>query len=97
MGILNLLKNIFKEAEEKEPKRIKVNLSEIKPILDKNKEKIQEREDSIISLIKTNIDSFSKDIQEKVEIVEKVDIESKEKNNKIKAIVYEGRKNILNL
>ena len=92
MGILNLLKNIFKEAEEKEPKRIKVNLSEIKPILDKNKEKIQEREDSIISLIKTNIDSFSKDIQEKVEIVEKVDIESKEKNNKIKAIVYEGRK-----
>ena len=92
MGILNLLKNIFKEAEEKEPKRIKVNLSEIKPILDKNKEKIQERENSIISLIKTNIDSFSKDIQEKVEIVEKVDIESKEKNNKIKAIVYEGRK-----
>ena len=92
MGILNLLKNIFKEAEEKEPKITKVNLSEIKPILDKNKEKIQEREDSIISLIKTNIDSFSKDIQEKVEIVEKVDIESKEKNNKIKAIVYEGRK-----
>ena len=92
MGILNLLKNIFNEAEEKEPKITKVNLSEIKPILDKNKEKIQEREDSIISLIKTNIDSFSKDIQEKVEIVEKVDIESKEKNNKIKAIVYEGTK-----
>ncbi len=92
MGILNLLKNIFKEAEEKEPEKIKVKLSEIHPILKENKEKIKEKENSIISIIKTNIDSFSKEIKEKVEIVEKVDIDSKEKNNKVKAIVYEGRK-----
>jgi DNA repair exonuclease SbcCD ATPase subunit len=93
MGIFSFLKKIFEEPEEpviKEEK--KIVFSNIEEFL---KEKIAEtktKENQAISLINEKINTFVNELKEKIKLVNQVDIESKEKNEKVKSVVYEGRK-----
>jgi hypothetical protein len=92
MGIFDFLKKIFSEPEEAVQSTQKVNFSDIEKFV---KEKINgnnSKEKEIILTIFGEIDIFVKELKEKIGILEKIDIESKEKNDKIKSAVYEGRK-----
>ncbi|MGY4884428.1 MAG: hypothetical protein ACP5NZ_02505 [Nanobdellota archaeon] len=94
MGILDILKNIFKEDEE-EKIREKINFSNLENVLENKLKETKEKEKEIISLIKERIDFFTKELKENSITVENVDIEQKEKNEKVKSMVYEGRKKYL--
>jgi hypothetical protein len=92
MGIFDFLKKIFSEPEEVEKTIQKITLSDIEKFI---KDKINEnnsRETKTISMILGEIGIFASELKEKISILETVDIESKEKNDKIKSAVYEGRK-----
>lgn len=92
MGIFSFLKKIFSEPEKTEPARVKISFSDIENFI---KDKINEtntKENETISLINNKIKYFAEELREKIKIVENVNVESKEKNDKIKSVVYEGRK-----
>jgi hypothetical protein len=92
MGILSFLKKIFQEEEKTEPAKEKITLSNIEIFTKKKLEETKEKEKQVISMIDQKITFFTKELKEKVKIVNQVDIELKEKNDKIKSIVYEGRR-----
>lgn len=92
MGIFNIFKNIFKETEQEKQDEIKISYPEIEEFLKNEIKKIKEKQLIVIQSINSEIDLFSQEIKEKIKILEDIDIEQKEKDDKIKAIVYEGRK-----
>ncbi len=92
MGIFSFLKKIFSEPEKIEPTREEIHFSDIEEFLKKKINENTSKENEVISLVKQKIKAFSEGLREKIKIVNKVDIESKEKNDKIKSAVNEGRK-----
>ncbi len=92
MGIFDFLKKVLKEDEKIEPEKEKLAFPDIEEFIKSKIKEIKEKEKERNSLINQKISHFSKEIKEKIEIVNRVDIESKEKNDKIKSIVNEGRK-----
>lgn len=92
MGILSFIKKIFSEPEEIEKTRIKVSFSDIGEFIKKKSEETNVKENQAISLINKKIKTFTKELKENIKIVNEVDIEQKDKNDKIKSSVYEGRK-----
>jgi hypothetical protein len=93
MGILSFIKKIFSEPEEKEPTiREKISFSNIENVIKKKINEANAKENEEFLIIKENIRRFTGELKEKIKIVNEVDIESKEKNDKVKSAVYEGRK-----
>lgn len=92
MGILDFFKKIFSEPEEVELVRVKIAFSEIEDFIKKKTDETDSKEKESISLINNKITAFTSELREKIKAVEKVDVESKEKNDKIKSAVHEGRK-----
>jgi hypothetical protein len=92
MGIFDFLKKVLKEEEKIEPEKEKVTFSNIEEFTKSKIKDIIEKEKERNSLINQTITHFTKEIRDKIDLVNKVDIESKEKNDKIKTIVNEGRK-----
>jgi hypothetical protein len=93
MGIFSFLKKIFSEPEETEPaSKEKISFSNIENFIKKKINETNEKEEEEISLIRRKINIFTSELREKIKIVNEVEIESKEKNDKVKSAVYEGRK-----
>lgn len=92
MGILSFLKKIFSEPEKIEPTREKIGFSEIETFIKKKTDDNNSKENQIISLIKQKIVTFTNELKEKIKIVKGVDVELKEKNDKIKSATNEGRR-----
>lgn len=92
MGIFNFLKDIFKEKEQEEEKKEKINLSKLDSFIEKKETEIKNEEKERIKEIERKIGEFSEEVNEKIKILNKVDIDSKEKNEKIKSAVNDGRK-----
>lgn len=92
MGILDFLKKIFSEPEKTEPTRVKIAFSGIEEFIKKKSENLKTKENETISLINGKIKSFTNELKEKIKIANNVNFESKEKNDRIKSAVYEGRK-----
>jgi hypothetical protein len=92
MGIFDFFKKIFSESKKPELIREKTNFSNIEEIIKKKINETNEKEEKVISSIKEKIATFAKELKDKIKIVNEVDVEAKEKNDKIKSAVYEGRK-----
>ena len=92
MGIFSFLKKIFSEPEKTEPIREKIAFSDIENFIKNKIDETNAKEKGAISLIKEKITAFASELKEKIKLVHKVDIDSKEKNDKIKSATNEGRK-----
>lgn len=93
MGILSFIKKIFSEPEETKPaSREKIAFSNIEDVIKKKINETNAKENKEFSIIKENIRKFTGELKENINLVNKVDVESKEKNDKVKSAVYEGRK-----
>lgn len=92
MGIFSFFKKLFSEPEEVAPTKEKIAFSEVEDFIKKKSDETKSKEKDIISIIKEKINSFSKELKEKINIVNAVNIESKKENDKIKSATNEGRK-----
>ena len=92
MGILSFIKKIFSETEEVAPVKGNIKFSDIEEYLKKKTEENNQKEELAMSIINENIKKYITELKENIKIVNNVNIEAKEKNDKIKSAVYEGRK-----
>jgi hypothetical protein len=92
MGIFDFLKKALREPEKKGIIREKISFINIEEFIKEKSNSIKTKENDVISLINERINFFTNELREKIEIIEEVDFESKEKNDKIKSVVHEGRK-----
>jgi len=89
MGILDFFRKKKKvQEQEAEPEEIKFN--EIENWLDNKAREINEKEKKVFDLIKERIDLFIKEIDEKIKVLEEIDIESKKVEDRAKIIVRQG-------
>lgn len=92
MGIFSFFKKKPSEPEKTEPSRGKVSFSNIEEFIEKKAEEADEKEKKEISLINEKVKTFTSELRDKIKAVNEVDVESKEKNDRVKSAVYEGRK-----
>lgn len=92
MGILNFIKDMFREQPEQEIKEKKIYHSEIEDFLKNKINETKEKEKEVISNINKKVELFIEELKGGIILVNSVNIDAKEKNEKIKSIVYEGRK-----
>lgn len=92
MGILGFIKKIFSEPEEATPVKGSIKFSDIEEYLKKKTEETSLKENQAILVINENIKKYITELKDNIKIVNSVNIEAKEKNDKIKSAVYEGRK-----
>ncbi|MFH1585311.1 MAG: hypothetical protein ABIB79_00910 [archaeon] len=90
MGFFDFLKG--KESKLKTDTQ-KVSLSELAHLIKGRKKEIEFKEAKILDSIKDSIEEFVRDINEKVEVLEGIDVEAKKAEDRFKAIV---RKNLDN-
>ncbi len=95
MGIFDFLKKITKEKESESTKEEKITLSEIGNWIENKKKEIGEKEKNIFLEVKGRVNSFNKNIEEKVNIVKKVDAYAKRAEDKLKSATEEGRRKYL--
>jgi hypothetical protein len=88
MGILDFIKKIFSEPEEEKPTENKqVSFSNLEEIIKRKIEETNAKEEKELSIIRKNIKRFTYELTENIKVVNEVDIEAKEKNDKIKSAV----------
>jgi len=95
MGIFKFLGKLLKEQDKEVETEIiqkEITFSELEESLKLKEKEIKEKEENLTSIVNNKIDEFVREIKEKITNVEKVDIEAKEKNDKVRSIVQEGRK-----
>jgi len=85
--------NFFRKKKQKLKKPI--DFDEIKILTGDKRKEIKEKEKEIFILIKNKIPEFLENLNEKLEVLENVDINSKKVENKIKLIVKENLINYL--
>ena len=95
MRIFNFFKKIVKEKKTEEIVKEKLVFSEIEDWI-KNKIKENElKEKEILIIIKDEIRKLTKELEEKIVILESVDIEAKKEKEEIKGIVNNSRKDYI--
>ena len=88
--------DLFKKIIGKDKKlKIKIGLNEIENWIENKKGEIENREKEIFSLIKNKISAVVKDLDEKLMVLESVDIEQRKVEDKIKLIVRENLNNYI--
>ena len=92
MGIFNFLKTILKEKEVKEPEKEQVSFSDIGKWVEIKTKENEAKEQEILILVKDKINVFTNELQEKIIILESVDIDSKKAEDKIKSVVEDSRR-----
>lgn len=95
MGFFNFLKKIFYESAGKNTEAIQretIDFSDVKKIIEEKSNNLNVKDAEVVSIIKNKIVTFTEELKEKIKIANAVEIESKDKNDKIKSAVYEGRK-----
>ncbi len=93
MGLFNFFKKITKKRiEESKIPQEKITFSKVGDWIDKEGEKVEIGEKEIFVLIQKKIDDFTKEVEEKINILKGVDIKQKKVEDRIESIVNEGRK-----
>ncbi|MFA4953442.1 MAG: hypothetical protein WC584_04420 [Candidatus Pacearchaeota archaeon] len=95
MGIFDFFKKIFEEDRAVENVKEKITFSDIGNWVEKKGKENEIKEKEILSLINNKINLFVKKIEEKINALKSIDIESKKAEDKIKSITNEGRKKYL--
>ena len=93
MKFIDLLKKII--GKDKELPEIKIGLNEIEGWIENKKSEIENREKEIFVLIKNKISAVVKDLDEKLIVLESVDLEQRKVEDKIKLIVKENLNNYI--
>jgi hypothetical protein len=97
MGIFDFLKKIFEDEKVEETKKEKITFSETKNCIENKRKETETKEKDIFILIKNRINILSTEIKEKIDILKKIDVNSKKGSDKIKFTVEEGRKRYVEL
>ena len=92
MGIFDFFRNIGKEKETKKAPMEKVSLAEIDKWIDSKNEEIGDGESKLFSLIKEKINILERSIENKLNILNEFDINSRKSEDRIKSVVEESRK-----
>ena len=92
MGIFDFLKRIFSDNEVEKPEKQKMAFSEIKVWIENKEKEIEDREAKIFDIIKSRINILDKELEEKINLLERINIESKKAHDKEKSFTQEGRK-----
>jgi len=96
MGFFDFLKIITNKNSITKIKTEKVAFEEIGNLVETKRKEIEDREKEIFVLIKNKISMVIKELNEKVRIIEGIDIESKKVEDKIKLIVRGNLNNYIN-
>jgi len=93
MGLFDFFKKLIEpEVDEPEVEKEKIVFSEVGNWTERKSAEVELREKEIFDLVQEKIRIFAREISEKIDIVEKVDVELKKGDDKIKFIVNGGRK-----
>jgi len=92
MRIFDFFRKIFWYREVKKKEKEKIAFSEIKTWIENKEKQINIKEKEIFDLIKARINLFNREIKEKINILESINIESKKAEDRIKSFTEEGRK-----
>lgn len=94
LNFLKKLKNIGKAEKRPEPEqeKEKVKLSEIENWLKSKEDEIIRKEKELFPIIRERTDVFEKEVEEKLNALESVDLEPKKADERLKSQSYEGRK-----
>ena len=93
MGFIDFLKKIIGK-EEKLPE-VKIGFNEIESWIENKKSEIENREKEIFVLIKDKISAVVKELDEKLIVLESIDIEQRKVDDRIKLIVKENLSNYI--
>jgi len=96
MKLINFFKKIIGNNEIKEPKKESLDLDEIINLFENKRKKIKEKEKEIFISIKDKISVIIKELNEKVKILERIDMESIKAEDRVKLIVKGNLNNYIN-
>ena len=96
MGISNFFKKLFMEEKAEEIAPEKLAFSDIEGWAEKKEKENEFKEKEILDIISEKIERFTKELREKIIILESVDIKSRREKDHIKEIVESSRKNYIN-
>ena len=92
MGIFDLFKKLFKVNKVEEIVIEKLAFSRIENWIENKIEENELKEKEVLVIIRGKIGKFSKELREKIVILESVDVEAKKEKEEIKGIVNNSRK-----
>lgn len=92
MGIFDFFRKIAKENRAEKIVKEKVSFSRIEDWIEEKMMENELKEKEIFAIIKEKIKKFTKELREKIVILEDVDIETKKEKDEIKEIVNNSRK-----
>jgi len=98
MKFTDFFKKIAAKYKVRESKREseKITFNELENWVDNKRKGIENREKEIFVLIENKISAVVKELDEKVIVLENIDIEERKVEDKIKSIVRENLKNYIN-
>jgi len=92
MGMLEYFKKLIKKEETSKIEKEKIHPSEILNWIKNKKNENEIKEKEFFKVIQNKIDTFTDQLEKKIDIAEAVDVETKKADNRLKAITNEGRK-----
>lgn len=95
MGIFDLFKKLVGKKEVEEIVTEKISFSDIEGWIGKKKKENELKEKEILDIILEKIGRHTKDLREKIIILESVNVKSKKEKENIKEIVDSSRKNYI--
>jgi hypothetical protein len=95
MGIFDFLKKAFKDTEEIKTKEEKIAFADVEELIKNKIKETKEKEIEAISIIAARVKVFTDELRENAKVASVVNIDEKEKDEKIRSVVYEGRKKYL--
>lgn len=88
MSIKGFFKKIFSEKEEK--KQETISIAELEPFIARMKKSLEESEKSSLNSIKSNLTELIGELESHVKVLEKIRLEDKKEEQRIKIIVKEN-------
>jgi len=95
MGIFDFFKKLVKEKKAEEIVKEELAFSGIENWIKKKREENEIKEKEILVIIKAQIRKFTREIREKIVVLEAVDVESKKEKDELKGVVNTGRKDYI--
>ena len=96
MGIFDLVKKLFMEEKAEEIVSKKLAFSEIENWIGNKRKENELEEKEILDIISEKIERFTKELREKIGVLESFDIKSKREKDHIKEVVNSSRKKYIN-
>jgi hypothetical protein len=97
MGIFNFFKKKPKQEETEEIVIEKLEFSQISPWVDKKLKKNTSEEEKAISLIKETIKQFTKELKERISVLQEVNVDEKKSQDHYKTIVKDSREKYIEM